>query len=148
MPLVSIIMPYYKKDLYIEKTIESIIDQSHKELEIIIIDDELSEHSNKVLKKIQKKDLRIKIILNEKNLGAGESRNKGISFAQGEYVAFCDCDDLWNKYKLEEQLKFMKNLKIDFSFTSYEIIDKNSNIIGFREASYDISFKRYLVPLQ
>ena len=71
MPLVSIIMPYFKKDLYIEKTIESIIDQSHKELEIIIIDDELSDHSNKVLKKIQKKDLRIKIILNEKNLGAG-----------------------------------------------------------------------------
>ena len=46
-----------------------------------------------------------------KKLRSGESRNKGISFAQGEYVAFCDCDDLWNKYKLEEQLKFMKNLK-------------------------------------
>ena len=57
MPLVSIIMPYFKKDLYIEKTIESIIDQSHKELEIIIIDDELSDHSNKVLKKIQKKKI-------------------------------------------------------------------------------------------
>ena len=55
MPLVSIIMPYYKKDLYVEKTIESIIDQSHKELEIIIIDDELSKNSNEVLKKIQKK---------------------------------------------------------------------------------------------
>ena len=54
MPLVSIIMPYFKKDLYIEKTIESIIDQSHKELEIIIIDDELSKHSNKVLKNQKK----------------------------------------------------------------------------------------------
>ena len=61
MPLVSIIMPYFKKDLYIEKTIESIIDQSHKELEIIIIDDELSEHSNKVLKKIQKKIKELKL---------------------------------------------------------------------------------------
>ena len=66
MPLVSIIMPYYKKDLYVEKTIESIIDQSHKELEIIIIDDELSKNSNEVLKKIQKKDQRIKIILMNK----------------------------------------------------------------------------------
>ena len=103
MPLVSIIMPYYKKDLYVEKTIESIIDQSHKELEIIIIDDELSKNSNEVLKKIQKKDQRIKIFFNEQNLGAGESRNKGISFAQGEYFAFCYCDVLWNKYKLEEQ---------------------------------------------
>ena len=145
MPLVSIIMPYFKKDLYVEKTIESIIDQSHKELEIIIIDDELSKNSNEVLKKIQKKDQRIKIIFNEQNLGAGESRNKGISFAQGEYVAFCDCDDLWNKYKLEEQLKFMKDLRIDFSYTSYEIIDKNSNIIGFRDASYDTSFKSLLL---
>ena len=144
MSLVSIIMPYYKKDLYVEKTIESIIDQSYKEFEIIIIDDELSKHSEEVLKKIQKKDQRIKIILNEKNLGAGESRNYGISSAQGEYVAFCDCDDLWNKYKLEEQLKFMKNLRIDFSYTSYEIIDKSDNIIGLRDASYDTSFKSLL----
>ena len=144
MSLVSIIMPYYKKDLYVEKTIESIIDQSYKEFEIIIIDDELSKHSEEVLKKIQKKDQRIKIILNEKNLGAGESRNYGISSAQGEYVAFCDCDDLWNKHKLEEQIKFMKNLRIDFSYTSYEIIDKSNNIIGFRDASYDTSFKSLL----
>ena len=66
MPLVSIIMPYYKKDLYVEKTIESIIDQSHKELEIIIIDDELSKNSNEVLKKIQKKIKELKLFLMNK----------------------------------------------------------------------------------
>ena len=90
-------MPYYKKNFYIEETINSIINQSYQKFEIILIDDELSIESSEVLKKIKKKDERIKIINNKNNLGAGESRNAGIKIAQGEYIAFCDCDDLWNK---------------------------------------------------
>ena len=83
MPFVSVIMPYFKKELYVEDSIKSILSQSYKDFEIIIIDDESSEQSSKVLKNILQLDSRIKLISNKKNLGAGKSRNEGIKFAKG-----------------------------------------------------------------
>ena len=138
-------MPYYKKDVFIDKTIESILNQTYQDIEILIIDDELNEQSSKVLKNLSDRDKRIKILLNEKNLGAGLSRNKGIEMATGEYIAFCDCDDLWSKFKLEDQLNFMKKFNIDFSFTAYQIIDKEGKIIGSRSAKNNISFDELIL---
>ena len=133
-------MPYFKKEMFVEETIKSILNQSYQNIEILIIDDELNDQSSKVLKKLSEKDKRIKILLNEKNLGAGLSRNKGIQAATGEYIAFCDCDDLWSQFKLEEQLNFMKKFKADFTYTAYQIIDKKGKIIGERSAKDNISF--------
>ena len=135
-------MPYYKKSKYIDETINSILNQTMKEFEIIIIDDELSESSSEVLSNLRKLDTRIKVFKNEKNLGAGQSRNKAISFCNGKYIAFCDCDDLWKKNKLEKQIKFMNENNLKFSFTSYEIINNNDQRIGFREAKKNLSFKQ------
>jgi len=70
-------------------------------LEIIIVDDELSENSSKVLSRINQLDKRINIFKNKKNLGAGQSRNNAINLCNGEYIAFCDCDDLWKSNKLD-----------------------------------------------
>ena len=95
---------YYKKSKYIDASINSILSQSMQKFEIIIIDDELSENSSKVLANIEKLDTRIKIFKNEKNLGAGQSRNNAINFCQGDYIAFCDCDDLWKKINLKSKL--------------------------------------------
>ena len=110
MSLVSIIIPYYKKEFFIEETIKSILIQSYQNFEILIIDDEINLAASKVLEKISSLDSRIKIITNEKNLGAGESRNVGINFSKGDYIAFCDSDDLWKEQKLEVQLSFMKKI--------------------------------------
>ena len=73
-----------------------------------------------------------------------ESRNKAIEISNGEYIAFCDCDDLWKNRKLEIQLEFMKKLNLDFSFTSYEIIDGNNKLKGFRKVDNDINFKKLI----
>ena len=135
-------MPYYKKSRYIDASINSILSQSMQKFEIIIIDDELSENSSKVLGNIEKLDTRIKIFKNKKNSGAGQSRNNAINFCQGDYIAFCDCDDLWKKNKLEKQIKFMNENNLKFSFTSYEIINNNDQRIGFREAKKNLSFKQ------
>lgn len=125
MKLVSVIIPYYKKKKYISKTLNSIINQSYKKYEIIIIyDDENLEEFN-FLKSITKKIKKIKLIKNKKQLGAGNSRNRGISISKGKYIAFIDADDLWKKDKLKTQLNFMMKNKIDFSHTSYEILNKN-----------------------
>ncbi len=134
-------MPYYKKSEFMDETISSILNQSIREFEIIIIDDELSENSFNFLKNIKKIDSRIKVFRNKKNLGAGQSRNNAINFCKGEYIAFCDCDDLWKPKKLEKQIKLMEDLNLKFSFTSYEIINNNNLKIGFREAKKNLSFK-------
>jgi len=140
MSLVSIIVPYYKKEFFIEETIKSILIQSYQNFEILIIDDEINLAASKVLEKISSLDSRIKIITNEKNLGAGESRNVGINFSKGDYIAFCDSDDLWKEQKLEVQLSFMKKNELNFSFTSYEVIDENKNFIKTRNADDIVDF--------
>ena len=142
MSTISVIMPYYKKYEFINESINSILKQTYQKFEIIIIDDELSENSSRVLKKIKDLDPRIKVYENKENLGAGRSRNYGINLCCGEYIAFCDCDDLWKPDKLEKQLRFMKKFNLSFSFTSYEIINNKSSKIGYREAQKELSFKQ------
>ena len=144
MSLVSVLMPYYKKKPFIESSIQSILNQTYQNFEIIVIDDELSDESSEVLKKISTLDKRIIVIKNKNNQGAGETRNFGIKIASGEYIAFCDCDDLWKKKKLDQQLKFMRNLNVDFSFTAYEIINNKESIIGFREAKNRLNFNNLI----
>jgi teichuronic acid biosynthesis glycosyltransferase TuaG len=127
---VSIIIPYFRKKFFFQKTIRSIINQSFKEYEIILIydDQDLQELDfvKKVLTKVKKK----KILINKKNLGAGISRNKGILASKGKFIAFCDADDIWKKNKLSLQLSFMKKNNLNFSHTSYSIINQDSKIVG------------------
>jgi len=124
MELVSIITPYYKKKKYIELTINSVLQQTYKNFELIIIYDDQNKEDLNLLKNLTKKDKRINILVNKKNLGVGLSRNKGIRFAKGKFIAFLDADDLWLKNKLKIQIKFMKESLCDFSHTSYSIIDE------------------------
>ena len=143
MDLISVIIPYYKKKEYIISSINSALNQTYKNLEIIIIYDDLNKEDLNLLKKIKKKDKRIKIYINKKNLGAGRSRNKGIKLSKGIFVAFLDSDDLWKKNKLKKQIFFMKKNGINASHTSYTIINSNNKIIGSRNAK-DMSYKQLL----
>jgi len=136
---VSIIMPYYKKEPYIRDSIKSILNQSYQNFEIIIINDD---NENKdFINMIPNLDHRIRLIHNDQNLGAGLSRNKAINISKGEYIAFCDCDDLWEKNKLKIQLDFMRQFNLKFSFTSYNIIDEKNNFIKIRKAANYINFR-------
>ena len=127
--LVSIIIPYYKKKLYIRRALCSVYNQTYQKFEIIIVYDDSNLQELYFLKKIINKNYKIKIILNEKNLGAGYSRNVGIDKSKGNFVAFLDADDYWHKKKLKIQLDFMNKNKSNFSFTSYNVVnDKNSLI--------------------
>ena len=142
--LVSVIIPYFKKKKYIEKTIKSILNQTYKKFELIIVDDENSKSSNNLLKKIIKKDRRIKLIFNKKNQGAGISRNIGMKIARGKFIAFCDSDDVWKKNKLQLQLKFMEKKKIKFSFTNYNIINDKEKLIGLIKVKKLMTFNKLI----
>jgi len=135
-------MPYYKKEPFVKESLKSLLNQTHQNFEIILVDDQNDERSSIFLKDILNLDNRIKLVINKINLGAGESRNKAIEVAKGEYIAFCDCDDLWKNKKLEAQIEFMKNSNLDFSFTAYDIINENGKIIGSRKAEEIVNFKK------
>jgi len=135
-------MPYYKKEMFVKKSVKSLLNQTYQNFEIILVNDQADERSSIFLKDILNLDNRIKLVTNEKNLGVGESRNKAIEIAKGEYIAFCDCDDLWKNNKLEVQIEFMKNSNFDFSFTAYDVIDENEKVINFRKAEKNINFEK------
>ncbi len=143
MELVSIITPYYKKKKYIELTINSVLQQTYKNFELIIIYDDQNKEDLNLLKNLTKKDKRIKLYINKKNLGAGGSRNKGIKLSQGSLIAFLDADDLWTRNKLKKQIFFMKKSLVDISHTSYHIINSDNKIIGNRIAK-DMNHKLLL----
>jgi len=143
MDLVSIIIPYYKKKKYIELTINSVLQQTYKNFELIIIYDDQNKEDLNLLKNLTKKDKRIKLYINKKNLGAGRSRNKGIKLCQGSLIAFLDADDLWARNKLKKQIFFMKKSLVDISHTSYHIINSDNKKIGNRIAK-DMNHKLLL----
>ena len=134
MDLVSVIIPYYKKKEFIKKTVNSVINQTYSNIEIIIIYDDEDISDLNFISEILKKDKRINIIKNLKNEGAGNSRNKGIEKAKGKYIAFIDSDDTWQNNKLEKQINFMHKKNIDISHTSYYIVNNKEKILGKRQA--------------
>ena len=143
-PIVSIIIPYYKKIKYFKKTYLSVLNQNFKNFEIIIIYDDENLSDLTKLKKIIKKKKNVKIIINKKNLGAGQSRNKGIAVAKGDFLAFIDSDDVWKKNKLKQQIKFMKKNNYFLTHTSYNIINNKNNILSKRRAATKLNYKNLL----
>ena len=128
--LVSIITPNYNCAASIARTIESVIAQTYKEWEMLIVDDCSTDGSYEIALDYAAKDSRIKVLRNEKNSGAAVSRNKALDLAQGEFIAFLDSDDLWEPEKLEKQIAFMRENKCDFCYSRYDLIDEDNLPIG------------------
>lgn len=144
MYLISIILPYFKKRFFIEKTINSIILQKYKNFEVIIIYDQNNDDDADFIIQLIKNDKRFKLYKNYKNYGVSFSRNKGINLSKGEYICFLDGDDVWHPNKLEIQLNFMKKNNILISHTSYKIIDYKDQIIGSMKANKNIYYSQLL----
>ena len=128
--LVSIIMPSYNTGSFIEKSIQSVLNQTYSNWELIIVDDCSTDNTLEILEKIN--DDRIIILKNDRNSGAAVSRNKALRKAKGQWVAFLDSDDLWHPENLEKQIAFMKANKYYFSYTNYEEIDMEGNKTGVK----------------
>lgn len=127
-PDVSVIIPAYNCEKYIGKAIDSALAQD-VDLEIIVINDGSKDGTEDVIKKY--KDMpQIRYYVNEHNLGAAGSRNRGVGLARGEYVAFLDSDDWWERGKLKKQLARMKREGAVLSCTARELVDQNSVSLG------------------
>jgi len=143
MNLVSIIIPYFKKKDYILDAINSILNQTYQNFEIIIVYDDTDKSELSLIHKIQKVDKRIKVLINKKNLGAGLSRNYAIKNSNGKYIAFLDADDIWNVEKLKKQVSIMEQKNLSITHTSYKILDKNNNYATIRIAK-NLDYKKLL----
>lgn len=130
---VSIIMPAFNAESYIEESILSVIKQTWQNWELLIIDDCSQDHTIDIIKNYIAIDKRISLLSNTSNLGVAESRNKGVQEAHGEWIAFLDSDDLWAPDKLMHQINLIQCQNTFFVFTGSAFIDdaghKNSYIL-------------------
>ena len=135
MPQVSIILPVYNSERYINRTVTSILQQTFADFELIAIDDCSTDSSLMLLKEWAQQDARMQIIPNVQNLGVADTRNRGIAQANGKYICFIDSDDTWQNNKLEQQLAFMQQTNSDFSCTAYAMVDDEGRFIKNRMIS-------------
>lgn len=123
--MVSVIMPAYNAERTITEAIESVLNQTYSEFELIVINDCSTDETKEIVEKYVASDSRIKLINNSINTGVSTSRNTGIMNAKGEYIAFLDSDDMWRKDKLEKQLDVMVSNKAILSYTASSFIDSS-----------------------
>ena len=143
-PAISIIMPTFNSDIYLGKTLKSVVNQSFKNWELIIIDDNSTDNSSIIIKRF--KDLRFKYFKNRKNLGPALSRNEGIKKAKGEFIAFLDSDDFWSPSKLKNQLNFMIKNKFNFTCTSYiPFKDKKNKKFSIIHPRREFDFSEFIL---
>lgn len=125
--LVSIITPVFNAEKYIEGTIKSVLNQTYNDWEMLIIDDCSTDSSPEIVKSFMEIDSRIKYFKTESNQGVSYARNLAITNSSGQFIAFLDSDDQWESKKLEKQIGYMKDNDFAITFTSYELMDENSN---------------------
>lgn len=143
-PFVSIIMPCYNASKYLKFSIDSVINQTYKNWELIIVDDCSTDNSTNIVGNY--KDNRIKLIRLDKNNGnPAIPRNIGIEKSTGQFIAFLDSDDIWFPEKLEKQIAFMIDKKIAINATSYMLIDEDgSNLNRIIRTPQRLTKKSYM----
>lgn len=115
LPLISVVMATYNGALYLEQQIQSILEQDYTNLELIIVDDASTDHTVSMLQACAQQDERIKLYVNEKNLGYIQTFEKGLKFATGAFIALSDQDDIWDKQKLSILYQHIVNDPIIYS---------------------------------
>lgn len=128
-PLVSVIIPCYNHENYVSEALESVFNQTYKNIELIVIDDGSTDNSVALVQEIQKKHLFTFIA--QQNMGVCKTLNKAISLSKGEYIALLASDDYWDLSKIEKQISCLNaNLDSEFCFTQAMEFDTNNRADG------------------
>ena len=127
-PFISIVMPAYNAERYIQDAIESVIAQTYTNFELIVVDDCSKDQTAAIVRSLVKNDPRIILLQNQQNSGASASRNRAISCAKGDWIAFLDSDDMWRKDKLEQQIRLLRwKPDAHLIYTASAFMDENGN---------------------
>lgn len=139
-PLVSVVMPAYNAEKYVAEAIESILNQTFKDFEFIILDDCSTDGTWEIIQEYAKKDGRVVAVRNERNLKISATLNRGIEIAKGKYIARMDADDWSYPQRFEEQICYLEeNIGVVLLGSAIEVADKNLNVLNLRK--YPISDK-------
>ena len=122
--LVSIVMPAYNCEKYVVEAINSILAQTYRNWELLVLDDGSKDNTLRIIEEFSQKDSRIKALPNGKNIGVSATRNRGIELASGEWIAFLDSDDMWKPEKLEKQFEIVEKEAAEFLFTGSSYINE------------------------
>lgn len=150
--LVSVIVPCYNAELYISQTIESVLNQTYSNLELLVINDCSSDCSKDIILKFVNRDSRVKYYETTSPSGSPAlPRNIGLDNAKGHFVSFLDSDDLWLSDKLKKQIEFFKNTKYKFIFSNCEKMSfdgkiSNRFVIEPKEITYNSLLKKCQIP--
>lgn len=144
--LVSVIIPTYKRSTFLERAIQSVLDQTYTNVEIIVSDDNIpdSEFCKETRQKVQafEDTGKVKYIKTSGQTGGGAARNFAIKYCTGEYVAFLDDDDVFLPDKIEKQLAFMLENDLEMSYQDIKWLDENDKLVEFRKLDYVKEFTK------
>ena len=132
--MISCVMPTYNREEYLAESIESVLMQSEKDFELIVVDDGSTDDTAILMEYYTKKDKRIKYVRSDVNQGIAKTRNMGIRASKGEYIAVMDSDDLCHPDRLKKQLKLLKKGDCDVVYSSYLQADENAKVFAGQEA--------------
>jgi glycosyltransferase involved in cell wall biosynthesis len=128
---VSVIMPCFNHSRFISDSVSGVLDQSHENLELIVVDDRSTDNSWDIITRLADGDSRIKPIRHERNQGVSKSRNDGLRAAEGDFIAFCDADDIWDREKLKSQLAELESHPdYDVAYCDARIVDERGTPTG------------------
>ena len=123
-PLVSVIMPAYNAERFLEEAIRSVMSQTVTDWELLVLDDGSKDRTATIAADLAAQDSRIRFLPNEANMGVAKTRNRGFALCRGQYVALLDSDDVWHPDKLEKQLALAEQTGADIVYCSYGIMDE------------------------
>ncbi len=130
MEKISIIVPIYNVEKYLSRCIESLLNQTYRNLEIILVDDGSIDLSTEIMKEYCKKDERVKVFFQAGNMGVSAARNRGLDEATGEWIAFCDSDDWYLEDFAEKMIMCAKEKEADYIICNYQITSDNNPAIS------------------
>ncbi|MGH8174411.1 MAG: glycosyltransferase family 2 protein, partial [Rhodanobacteraceae bacterium] len=127
---VSVIMPAYNAIASIARSIDSVLAQTHRDLELLVVDDGSSDGTAELIARYAKSDARVRALLQERNVGVAAARNAGIAAASGAFIAFLDSDDWWHPCKLELSLAGMRSAGARVSYSGYRRVGEDGRVLS------------------
>lgn len=143
--LVSVITPVYNAERFLKAGVESALNQSYKNIEIVLVDDCSKDSSATIVSNLCEKYPNIVYHLQDKNMGAGIARNKALELAKGQYVAFLDSDDMWKPEKISKQIDLMNKTGAPLCYTAIEMIDESGKVVKEKRKVIEICDYNYLL---
>jgi len=137
--MISIVMPTYNRESYLAECIESILAQTYKDFELLVVDDGSTDSTKDLMKYYVEKDSRIRYFEHPSNLGISVARNTGVEYARGDYIAVMDSDDLMHPKRLKASLRGLQ--KVDFVYSSYYLGDSEGKVTGIVKPPREVTIE-------